>query len=234
MFSPLTWLLILLLVALLTRRRLKKWAITLAIVVFVIFSSPALYNMYAKWYQPGPVKLMAKQHFDFGIVTGGFGSVDDNGDGYFNSSADRFLQTVRLYKKGVIKNILISGGNSKKNDEGFREAAWARQQMIDFGVPASVIFTEDRSDNTRDNADNSKRVLDSLRAEGPYVLITSAFHMPRAEKLYRHAGLDIVPFPCNYTEGRGPVSAGDFIPSPGLLSSWKKYIKETVAKLLGR
>lgn len=180
------------------------------------------------------MRLADNGEYQFGIVAGGFGSVDTDGDGYFNSSADRFLQTVRLYKKGVIKKVLISGGNSKKNDKDFREAAWAKSQMIDFGIPSENIFTEDRSENTRDNARNSKKALDSLGVKGPVVLVTSAFHMPRAEKLYRSAGLDVIPFPCNYTEGRGRVVATDFIPDPGLLSDWGKYIKETIAKLIGK
>ena len=235
MFSPLTWLIVLLLAGyFVTRKKLKRVCYLLALVVFLIFSSPALYNQYARWYQPKPVALPENVHHSFGILVGGFGSVDADGSGYFNSSSDRFLQTVKLYKTGIIDHILISGGNSKKNDKGFGEGKWAKQEMIQFGVPDSVILVEDRSDNTKDNAANSKKILDSLLARPPYVLITSAFHLPRAKRLYEQAGMKIIGFPCNYTEGRGPFNYSELIPSVGMLDNWSRYVKESVATLVRR
>lgn len=229
MFSPLTWIIILIIAGFFLKKKpLKRTCFFLALIIFLVFSSPAFYNQYAKWYQPKPAAIAENEHYSFGIVAGGFGSVDANGKGYFNSASDRFLQTVKLYKTGMIDHILISGGNSKNNDEGFGEGKWAKKEMIEFGVPDSVIFVEDRSDNTKDNAINSKKILDSLGTHPPYVLITSAFHMPRAKRLYEQAGMEIIPFPCNYTEGRGPVNASDFIPRFALLSEWSKYIRESV------
>lgn len=213
--------------AFVVRKRVwKRVFLILGVVIFLIFSSPALYNAFARWWQPKPVHLTKEKKYSFGIVAGGFGSVGADGEGYFNSASDRFLQTVKLYKTGVIEKILISGGNSRDNNKGFREAEWARKEMLDFGVPDSVIFVEDKSSNTADNARNSKRLLDSLGASQPYVLITSAFHMPRARRLYKKAGMKIVPFPCNYTEGRGPVKAAEFLPSFQTLTGWPKYLKE--------
>lgn len=199
----------------------------LGICLLLIFSSPILYNAYARWWQPSPVLLPGNSGYCFGIVAGGFGSVDADGNGYFNSSSDRFLQTVKLFQTGDVKHILISGGNSKINDHSFGEAHWAKRQMIQFGIPDSVIFVEDASKGTAENASNSKRILDSLNASQPVVLITSAFHMPRARSLFEHAGLQIIPYPCNYTEGRGPLKLSGIIPSFQTLFGWSRYIKET-------
>lgn len=234
MFSPLTYILILTLTGIFAKRKLRKWAFILAAVLFLVFSSPVVFQMYARWFQPAPAVMTPGDHYSFGIVAGGFGSVDRYGDGYFNTAADRFLQTVRLYKIGLIDRILISGGNSKKKDKNFQEAAWAREQMMQFGVPGQVIFVEDRSEGTADNAINSKAILDSLHAQGPYLLITSAFHMPRAKKLYENVGLQVVAYPCNYTEGRGPITWNDLIPSVEVLTSWSKYIKQTVGRMIGK
>lgn len=233
MFSPINYILLLMVVGLLSKRKLRKRiCFGLALAGFLIFSSPALFNAYSRWYQPRPVTLPANSHYNFGIVAGGFGSVDAEGDGYFNSAADRFLQAVRLYKTGVIDHILISGGNSRDNDKQFREGSWARQQMIQFGVPDSVIFVEDRSAGTRENAINSKKILDSLNAQGPFVLISSAFHIPRATKHFEQTGMTIIAYPCNYTEGRGPFKPSDLIPSFNTLLSWPRYVKEGVGRLV--
>lgn len=228
MFSPLIWIIILVIAGFfLKKKRLKRLCFILALFIYIIFSSPALYHLYAKWYQPKPTAIKDNAHYSFGIVAGGFGSVDASGEGYFNSASDRFLQAVKLYKRGMIDHILITGGNSKKNDEGFGEGKWAKKEMMDFGVPDSVIFVEDRSGNTKENAGNSKKILDSLGARPPYVLVTSAFHIPRAQRLYERAGLPVIAFPCNYTEGRGPITVYDLVPRFSLLSEWNKYIKET-------
>lgn len=233
MFSPLTWIIILLIAGFfLKKKSLKQICFTSSIIIFLLFSSPALYNLYAKWYQPTPIELPENAHYSFGIVAGGFGSVDADGNGYFNSASDRFLQTVKLYKTGVIDHILISGGNSKKNDKGFTEGEWAKKEMIQFGVPENIIFVEDQSTNTKQNAINSKKILDSLKAKEPYVLITSAFHMPRAAQLYENTGMKIIAFPCNYTEGRGPFKFSDLIPSITIMSDWSKYVKESVARMV--
>ncbi|MCO6498113.1 MAG: YdcF family protein [Chitinophagaceae bacterium] len=235
MFSPLNYILILAISGYLIKRKMwKRICYTAAVVGFLVFSNPALFNAYAKWYQPKPVVLPENSHYSFGIVPGGFGSVDDEGDGYFNSASDRFLQAVRLYKTGVIDHILISGGNSRDNDKAFREGAWAKQQMIQFGVPDSVIYIEDLSKGTKENAINSARILDSLNAKGPFVLISSAFHIPRAEAQYRNAGLDIIAYPCNYTEGRGPFKVSELIPSFNTLLSWPRYLKEIVGRIIKR
>lgn len=227
--SPLNWFIILLVAALIIKRRsLKNTALILAVIVFIVFGNDWLLNLYAKHWQPAPVDINPSVTYSCGIVPGGFGSPDAEGDGYFNSSADRFIQAVKLYKSGEIKHLLISGGNGKENISSFGEAAWVRGELQSVGIPDSIIFTEDKSNNTAENATNSKYILDSLHLKPPYLLITSALHMPRAALIFRKAGLEVVPFPCNYTEGRGSFSFWDLVPRPGALSAWQPYLKETV------
>jgi len=227
--SPFNWLIVLLLVACMVKKRsLKKTALILALFVFIVFGNAALLNWYAKTWQPKPVVLSPSAEYSCGIVPGGFASPDADANGYFNATADRFIQAVKLYKTGHIKHILISGGNGKENEKSFREAAWVRGELVSVGIPDSVIFTEDKSNNTKENAIYSKQILDSLHLTPPYLLITSAFHMPRAALVFKKAGVDVVPFPCNYNIGRGSFSAWDLIPTPSTLLGWDSFLKETV------
>ena len=227
--SPFNWILILLIAAWLFRKRaIKRGLIIFAVLIFIVFGNQALLNLYAKYWQPVPVAVNSSISYSCGIIPGGFGSPDENGNGYFNTSADRFIQAVKLYKAGEIKHILISGGNGKLNDRNFREAAWVKGELESVGIPPSSIFTEDKSNNTQDNAIHSKIILDSLQLKPPYLLITSALHMPRAALIFQKAGLKVIPFPCNYTAGRGSFSFWDLIPTPFGLFSWDDYLKETV------
>ena len=227
--SPFNWIVLLLLLAyFLRKKKLKRYCLVLALILFIVFGNQALLDLYAKNWQPKPVVLGPSAGYSCGIVPGGFASPDADANGYFNATADRFIQAVKLYKTGHIKHILISGGNGKENEKSFREAAWVRGELITFGIPDSVIFTEDKANNTKENAFYSKQILDSLHLTAPYLLITSAFHMPRAALVFKKAGVDVVPFPCNYNIGMGSFSAWDLIPTPSTLLGWDSFIKETV------
>lgn len=57
----------------------------------------------------------------------------------------------------------------------------------------------------------------SLQLPPPYLLITSAFHVPRASIIFKKSGLAVEPFPCNYTEGMDSFSWDDLLPCPSVL-----------------
>ncbi|MEO9145238.1 MAG: YdcF family protein [Ginsengibacter sp.] len=227
--SPLNWIILLIMAAYFFRKKkLKKTFIIFAIGLFIIFGDRWLLNLFANAWQPSPVAVTTLPVYSCGIVAGGFASPHKNGDGYFNATADRFIQAVKLYKRGKIKNILISGGNGKDTEKSFREAAWVKSQLIIFGIPDSVIITEDQSNNTKDNAMNSKRLLDSLHLPPPYLLISSAYHIPRAALTFKKSGVPVDVFPCNYMDGNTTFSISDLLPRPSVLLSWDRYLKEAV------
>jgi len=228
LLSPFNWIIVFLLLAYFSKKKkLKKYSFLFALVLFIIFGNRELLNVYARWWQPKPVSINSLPVYSCGIVPGGFASPDANGNGYFNVSSDRFIQAVKLYRLGKVKHLLISGGNGKPGNKNFREAAWVKTQLIQFGVPDSAIFIEDRSDNTQDNAVNSKHLLDSLQFSPSYLLITSAFHLPRASLIFKKNGVAVDPFPCNYTEGMDSFSLDDLFPRPSILLGWDVYLKET-------
>ncbi len=96
-----------------------------------------------------------------------------------------------------------------------------------MGIPDSVIYVEDRSNNTVDNAVHAKHLLDSLQFKPPYLLITSAYHIPRATVIFQNAGVPVSLFPCNYINGRSVTDIGSFIPHLSVLYDWELYLKET-------
>jgi uncharacterized SAM-binding protein YcdF (DUF218 family) len=156
--SPMLWIALLVLAGLLVQKKIiKKICWISALLVFLVFSNGWLLNRYARNFQPPPLSLPKDVVFSCGVIPGGFASPDIDGNGIFNSTADRFIQALTLFKKGHIKHIIVSGGNGKKEMSSFREAAWVKEQFIILGVPDSVIFVEDASNNTRQNAANTKK-----------------------------------------------------------------------------
>src|SRR5690606_29266430 len=131
------------------------------------------------------------------------------------------IQTAKMFHTGVIEHILISGGNGKIDVASFREAAFVKRELVAIGVPDSVIYMEDRSNNTRDNAHFARLILDSLQLSPPYLLISSAMHLPRAELLFEKSGVAVDPFPAHYTAGRSGVTFADFVPRVPTLIAWQ-------------
>ncbi|MEP6615944.1 MAG: YdcF family protein [Ginsengibacter sp.] len=227
--SPLNWIILLLGYGYFSGSLvIKKTCRILALCIFLLFSNEWILDKYANQWQPQPVTIAPGNVYSCGIIPGGFASPDQNSNGYFNASADRFIQAVKLYKLGTIRHILVSGGNGKIDKKNFHEAGWVKGELITMGVPDSVIFIEDRSANTADNAMISKQILDSLSLAPPYVLITSAMHMPRASVIFKNAGVEVIPFPCNYVAGRGSFGISSLVPQIPVLAGWNVWLKEAV------
>lgn len=226
--SPFHWILFFLIAGFLFRNsRIKRRCRLFALAVFLIFSNGWLLNSYARKFQPSPLTLEPAKVYSCGIVAGGFASPDKDGTGVFNSTADRFIQVLKLFKQGHISHILITGGNGKLSLHSFREAEWVKKQMIIMGVPDSVIFIEDKSNNTAENAANAKKILDTFLLKPPYLLISSAHHLPRAMLLFKKAGMPVIAYPCSYIAGNGIITIADMMPSIGVLFTWNVYLKET-------
>ena len=230
--SPSNLIIVLLIASFIIRKPfLKRACRIVALFIFLLFSNSALLDWYAKKWQPAPQKINSAIVYSCGIIPGGFGSPGPDDNGYFNATSDRFIQALKLYKAGEIKYILISGGNGKKEDKSFREAAWAKGEFISVGVPDSAVFVEDRSNNTMDNAFYAKKILDSLKLKPPYLLITSAYHIPRARLLFENAGVKVDEFPCNYFSGNSRITLSSFIPHFAVLFEWDLYLKEAAGYL---
>lgn len=230
--SPFNWIIILVIAAYLFRNpSQKKFFKIMAWCIFFLFSNTWLLNWYAKQWQPAPASINKNVIYSCGIVPGGFASPGADGNGHFNATADRFIQAEKLYKLGIIQHILISGGNGKVDDKDFREGAWAKGELTIMGIPDSVIFVEDRSNDTFDNAFYAKQILDSLQLKPPYLLITSASHLRRASLIFKNARITTVAYPCNYADGKNSFSFSSVVPQPSALSGWNIYLKETAGYL---
>ena len=122
--------------------------------------------------------------------------------------------------------ILVTGGSP--DGAGDSEAAvMARSLKEDFGV--KVRWMEEASDNTEQNARLTAGLLDR---EGIHriLLVTDAMHMPRAQRSFSAAGLDVVAAP-TYFRARRPTDASSFIPKARELDNSSYAIHEWIGLL---
>lgn len=126
-----------------------------------------------------------------------------------NSRADRLLHAVALYKAGKAPLVLVSGGSL---DWEAPEARLMADILVTMGVPSDAIFQERRSRNTWENARFSYELLAKREIES-VLLVTSAFHMTRAEAAFRLQGIAVIPSATDYQLIMGPPVVSVWLPT---------------------
>ncbi len=119
-----------------------------------------------------------------------------------NRSGDRFVEALRLARLYPEAKILISGGSGALFPEGDTEAAAGPRFFRELGVDPSRIIEEDGSRNTDENVRLTKELV-KPRPGDTWLLVTSAYHMPRSVGIFRKAEFPVVPWPTDYfTSGK--------------------------------
>lgn len=195
-------------------------------IVTIIFGNDFLYTKAVLAWQPKPVRL-PDTSYNAGILLGGMASFDRNGNGSLNNVADRFIEACELYHTKRIKRLVIAAGSIDPDKP--KEADFLYKKALQQGLPAQDVIIENRSRTTYENGLYTKRIVDSLQLKPPFLLITSAMHIPRAIDVFKKAGIDVIAYPTNYTVIDRKFSFTDyFIPKIYVIESWKPFLKEVV------
>ncbi len=116
------------------------------------------------------------------------------------SAPDRMIAAAALARQYPNVRIVFSGGSANLIENDAREADFATEIFEDLGVDKSRLTMERRSRNTYENAEFSKMVA-APKAGERWLLVTSAFHMPRSIGLFRQAGFAVEPYPVDWRVG---------------------------------
>lgn len=196
---PISWIIALACLALFTKNsKWRKFAGLSLLGILLIASNSLFVNTLFSAYEMPQTEL--KDHYPVAIILGG-GMIRANQEDptrmNVGESADRFLQPALLYKQGKVDRILITGGNTSignlKIDQS-NETAQVKRLLVALGIPNEKILTETQARNTHENAVNSKIMIDSLHLKGPFLLVTSAFHMRRSMACFTKIGMNCTPY----------------------------------------
>lgn len=114
-----------------------------------------------------------------------------------NGAITRLTAAVPLARRYPNAKIIFTGGSGHPRLPELKEAAYAKAFYEDIGFDTSRVIFEDWSRNTRENALYSKQLAEPKPGE-TWLLITSAFHMPRSVGCFRAVGWPVVPYPVHY------------------------------------
>ena len=140
-----------------------------------------------------------------GIVVLGGGIETDvsagRGVAAFSSSAGRIIAAAALAHDYPNARILYSGGNANLvSDDAAKEADYAFAIFQSLGIARERVISERVSRNTFENAEISKRAAAPKNGER-WLLLTSAYHMPRSIGVFRQAGFAVEPYPTDWRVG---------------------------------
>jgi uncharacterized SAM-binding protein YcdF (DUF218 family) len=142
------------------------------------------------------------------VLGGGFeGGINLVRGGYeLNSGGDRYVEAAALARRYPEARIVISGGTGALLLEGEDDASTAVRLFEALGIPRDRLVLEGKSRNTYENAVFTKELVTPAPGE-TWLLVTSAFHMPRSMALFREADFPVTAWPVDYrTTGREGIA----------------------------
>ncbi len=186
-----------------------------------------------------PQVTQPPEHVDGIIVLGGAVMPDmtaDRGIPALNESAERMTTAVALARRYPNARLVFTGGNGSLIHGGVMEGEVARDLFLSLGVPPEQLTIEQNSRNTYENAVLSKALVNPQPGQ-TWILITSAWHMPRSVGIFRALGWSVVPWPVGFRSAHSlimwlPSSLGDHL--TGLDQAMHEWIGLVSYRLLGR
>ena len=136
-----------------------------------------------------------------------------------NHAAARLTAGVALARQFPAARLIFTGGPSDVLQNDHDEADGVRRLWLSLGMPSARMTFESRSRNTFENAVLTKQTLLPKPGER-WLLVTSAWHMPRSVGVFRQAGFDVIPYPVDYRtfgDNRDYMPSGDGLNSLELL-----------------
>jgi len=154
----------------------------------------------------------------------------ERGTPALNESADRLTVVADLARRFPNARIVYSGGSGRLFGSP-DEAQFALPLFLSFGIPASRIELENTSRNTFENATMTKALVRPEPGQR-WLLVTSAFHMPRAVGCFRRAGFPIEAYPVDWRTGGTADLLGTFDAVSGGLSRTDTAMREWAGLLI--
>lgn len=211
-------------VALACFRPARSWAIAsgaVALSIFLVFGAgPVSFLVLGSLeFQISPAGQVERSQADTIVVLSGY--AESHPDHPISSqvnhtSAFRLLESLLLFQSRPNSTVIISGKGEV--------ATIMRDVVVLSGVPAEQVIVDSVSSSTYESAKN----LSPRLGQTPFLLVTSAGHMPRAMGVFNKAGAHPLPVPTDYMTKKNPFAA-QYVPSPLHLYYSDLAISEYVA-----
>lgn len=202
-----------------------------ALMLLIFFSLPIVSEKLIKVLEQNytPVSPHDVSAADTVVVLSGMVRAIKHANGFkyeFTDSVDRILAGMELLNLNKAKKIILTQGKlpwSKGLSEGEFLADFIQLQGID---PNKINLT-DIVQNTNDEAIAVSKMLPK---NSKIILVTSAFHMPRAQIVFHNQSLNVIPYAVDFRKSAKKVSIIDFLPNAKAFNYSSTFFKELIGR----
>ncbi len=120
------------------------------------------------------------------------------------NSAERLTSFAYLSDLYPNARLVFTGGNGNINQQDYSEADSAQILFTQLGLSDKAVIYEGQSRNTTENVRNSKRIVQP-KLEDDWILITSAYHMPRSVGVFCKNAWPVTPYPVDHHSQTGSL-----------------------------
>ena len=149
---------------------------------------------------------------------------------------DRYFAGISLYKKKKASRLFFTGGTTPYDLKSKDEGTLYKEHAISLGIPMNAISVTNKVVNTSEEAIEIKRNLNQMNSSSKIILVTSAFHMKRAKKLFERQGFLVHPFPVDFKTSKTSQwqSPYKWIPNSESLNRSSRALRELLGRVFYR
>ena len=228
-FSPLFFIITLIILGLILGS--KKISLT-GVAILVIFSMPIISGKLIAYLESDYelIKPSKVESADAVVVLSGMVKTiqTKNGLDYeWGEAADRIFAGIDLFNSNKAPVLILTGGKVPWSI-GVPEGEYLRDVAIKLGVPKKDILITENVENTNQEAKAIKKLL--LLDNPKIILVTSAFHMPRAQLVFEAAEINVIPFPVDFRIVAQKITFMSFIPSADSFKETSFFVREMIGR----
>ena len=210
----------------------RKWICVSAVCLLYIFSMPVASDYFVRAAENYAVRQTPESVSDADaiVVLSGFLYPVASSKGVYTEwgDPDRFFGGLELFKAGKAPLLIFTGGQVPWQPSAIPEGLVLRKFAESMGVPSQSIQVTGEVENTAQEAIAVRKLFPDPSAS--ILLVTSAFHMPRAEKLFQNAGFNVYSYPVDFRVEERSITLMDFVPKPAALMQSDTAIREQIGK----
>lgn len=152
---------------------------------------------------PVPSVEVIDRHVGIIVLGGAVGHPDSyvvHGQVPLGEAAERMTVPVGLMRQHPRLDLVFSGGEGRLLTTGVAESELAKAFYMQQGLDMARVRLEGGSRTTRENAQQVAKLLGE-RCQQPWLLVTSAWHMPRSVSEFEAVGCQVTPYPVDFRTG---------------------------------
>ena len=174
-----------------------------AIIILFTFGNALFSNLMMKFIEHPlervEVKYSKKTDAIVVLSSGNRKRLAGKGEIYEWHDPDRFFAGISLFKESKAPKLIFTGGANAYNTESPLQGNIYIKDAIAYGLPEDKLFTTSKVFNTLQEARAVRKIFPERYFENPKItLVTSAFHMQRAKKIFEREGFNVHPFPVDF------------------------------------